>query len=551
MTDSGDFDSVVKGVNTTASVQPTIDLDDEPLPLGSRLDDWWARMLRTPLRQMIWAWAGPISVTLLAGILRLWNLAQPHSLVFDETYYVKDSWTLMHLGYEASWPAESDSFFNSGQVNGFTDEGSYVVHPPLGKWIISIGLAIFGAENSFGWRFSTAIFGILLVALVAIIARMMFKSTLIATIAGGLIAIDGNAIVMSRVSLLDGILTVFVTLGFMFLLLDRNQSRVRLLEWKLRREKAAKSIDWGPALWRRPWLFAMGLSLGLASAVKWNGVYFLAGFAIYSLIVDAVARRKEGVTFFATGTVFKQAPVSFLLTVPIALIAYLVSWTGWFATNGGYYRHWAEQKGNAWQGLLSWVPLDWQSFWHYQASAYSFHINLHQAHSYSANPLTWLLMIRPTSMYYQGSDFGQNGCQFARCGESITEIANPLIWWGAAIAALYLVYRLVRFRQWQVGAILAGIAIGYLPWLIYLDRTTFQFYTIVFEPFLILGLAYVLSLILGKSTDDYWRRTGGIRTVAIILVSMVLLSMFFYPLWTGMQMPLWFIQLHYWMPTWV
>lgn len=550
MSERGDFDAVVTG-DSARDLTESSDLTPSYEPLGSRLDDWWGRVLRTPMRRQLWDWAAPTAVILLATVLRFWNLTQPHSLVFDETYYVKDSWTLMHLGYEAQWPAESDSFFNSGDVNGYSDAGSFVVHPPLGKWVISIGLAIFGAENSLGWRFSTAVFGILLVALTIVVARLLFKSTVIAAIAGGLLAIDGNAIVMSRVALLDGILTVFVMLGFTFLLLDRRQSKLRLLLWKKRRVEQGRTTDWGPALWWRPWLFAMGLSLGLASAVKWNGIYFLAIFAVYSLAVDAMVRRREGVTFFATGTIVKQGPVSFLLTVPIALIAYLSTWIGWFATDRGYYRHWAEQAGNAWTGALSWVPLDWQSFWHYQASAYAYNVGLHQAHGYQANPLTWLLMIRPTSMYYRGSDFGQNGCDFTRCGESITGIANPFIWWGAVAAAVYLIYRLIRYRNWQSGAILIGIAAGYLPWLLYLDRTVFQFYTIVFEPFLVLALAYVLGLMLGKRTDEYWRRVGGIRLVAVILGVIVLVSAFFYPLWTGMQMPLWFIQLHYWLPTWI
>ncbi|HMM82509.1 MAG TPA: phospholipid carrier-dependent glycosyltransferase [Terrimesophilobacter sp.] len=553
MTGERDFDDMIGGepistAPTPMPEQPRYVLEE---PRGSRLDDWWGRMLSTPARQRAWAWGGPIAVTLLAAILRLWNLGSPHSLVFDETYYVKDSWTLLHLGYEARWPGEADASFNSGNVNVYTDQGSFVVHPPLGKWIIALGLAVFGAQDAVGWRISTAIVGILLVALVAVIARGMFHSTLLATIAGGLLAIDGNAIVMSRVALLDGILTLFVLLGFGAILLDRGHSARRLERWRRRRTDAGRTIDWGPALWWRPWLVAAGIAFGAASAVKWNGIYFLAGFAVYTLVVDAVARRKAGVTFFGSGVAFKQAPVTFLLTVPIALAIYLVTWTGWFVTDGGYYRHWAEQAGNAWQGALAWVPLDIQSFWHYQASTYAYHIGEHQPHGYQANPLTWLLMIRPTAMFYQGSDLGQNGCEFTRCGESITGIANPFIWWGAVAAAVYLVYRVIRYREWQVGAILTGIGAGYLPWLMYLNRTVFQFYTIVFEPFLILALVYVIGLLLGKRTDETWRRLGGIRLIAVILIAMVLVSAFFYPLWTGMQMPLEFIQLHYWLPTWL
>ncbi len=552
MNSDRDFDRVVTGDGTTATDLTRVQhLYELPEPRGSRLDDWWGRMLATPARQRLWAWGGPIAVTLLAAILRLWNLGSPHSLVFDETYYVKDSWTLLNLGYEASWPAEANASFIAGNPNTYLSDGSYVVHPPLGKWIIAIGLAIFGAHDSVGWRISTAVAGVLLVALVAVIAKGLFNSTLLATIAGGLLAIDGNAIVMSRVALLDGILALFVMLGFGAILLDRGHSARRLALWVERRKDAGRSIDLGPALWWRPWLVAAGLAFGLATAVKWNGVYFLAGFAVYTLVVDAIARRKAGVLFFGSGVALKQAPVSFLLTVPIAIAAYLVTWTGWFATDGGYYRHWAEEAGNAWQGALAWVPLDLQSFWHYQASAYAYHLGAHAEHGYQANPLTWLLMIRPTAMFYEGSNFGEAGCTFTRCAESITGIANPFIWWGAVAAAVYLVYRVIRYREWQVGAILMGLAAGYLPWLLYVNRTVFQFYTIVFEPFLLLGLVFVIGLLLGKRTDETWRRVGGIRLVAVLLIAMVLLSAFFYPLWTGMQVPLKFTQLHYWLPSWL
>ncbi|MEJ1230466.1 MAG: hypothetical protein WDM88_07355 [Galbitalea sp.] len=57
--------------------------------------------------------------------------------------------------------------------------------------------------------------------------------------------------------------------------------------------------------------------------------------------MDAVARRRAGIPFWLSGTIFKQIPTSFLLMVPIAVAGYLVSWTGWFVTKGGYDRNYA------------------------------------------------------------------------------------------------------------------------------------------------------------------------------------------------------------------
>lgn len=42
-----------------------------------------------------------------------------------------------------------------------------------------------------------------------------------------------------------------------------------------------------------------------------------------------------------------------------------------------------------------------------------------------------------------------------------------------------------------------------------------------------------------------------LRFVIVFLVLVVLVSVFFYPMWTGMQVPFWFWTLHIWLPTWV
>ena len=487
---------------------------------------------------------------LLAAVTRLWNLGHPSTLVFDETFYVKDAWTLVNLGFESSWPPDSDPLFNAGQTEIFLTDPSFVVHPPLGKWLIGLGMMALGPDNPVGWRISTAIVGILAVILLMLIARRLFGSPLLATVAGFLMAIDGNAIVMSRVALLDNFLMFFALLGLGAILLDRTWSKRRLDAWILRREASGSSTDWGPALWWRPWLIAAGAAFGAAAAVKWNGLYFLAAFAVYSVVVDALARRRAGIQFWASGTAFKQAPVSFLLTVPIALAVYLASWTGWFVTAGGFYRQWATEAGNAWTGALSWVPTALQSFWHFQVSVYNYHVGEMRPHGYQANPLTWLFMIRPTSMWYESSVRGQSGCDWANCGASVTGIANPLIWWAATAAVLYLAYRLARYREWRVGLVLMGVAAGYLPWLLYLNRTVFQFYTIAFEPYLILALTIAIGLVLGTARDPRDRRVSGLAVVAVFLGLATLVSIFFWPLWTGLTIDYNYLRVHWWLPTW-
>jgi len=124
-------------------------------------------------------WFAPIStllITALAAIIRIANLANPRLLVFDETYYVKDAYTLGLFGSERNWQDNPNPDFENGILSGYLEGAAYVVHPPFGKWIIWSGLELFGADSSFGWRIATAVLGVLMVPLVILIARRLIGS---------------------------------------------------------------------------------------------------------------------------------------------------------------------------------------------------------------------------------------------------------------------------------------------------------------------------------------------------------------------------------------
>ena len=494
------------------------------------------RLLQSPDWGRAIRWLAPLIVTAVAAVLRLINLGHPHQLAFDETYYVKDAWSLWTLGYEGVWGENANEAFITLQELPLSDKGAFVVHPPLGKWLIALGMAIGGPDNSAGWRLATAVLGTASVLLVYLIARRLSGSVVVATVAGTLLAIDGLSIVLSRIALLDGILTFFVLLGTLFILLDRQRT-IPLLE---RRDPEAPDPFWGPVLWRRPWLIAAGAALGAASAVKWSGLYVLAAFGLYVVVTDALARRRAGVVLWPTAAAFKQGPVSFLLLVFPALAVYLVSWSGWLVTAGGYDR---QTDAN---------PL--VALWKYHQSILGFHVGLTKGHPYASPAWEWPFLLRPTAVWV-GSDPGP--CGVDHCIAVISSIPNPLIWYGGVAASVYLVYRLVR--GWitrrpvggEVGLPLVGLAATYLPWLMFPERTIFQFYTVVMMPFLVIALALTLRIIAGRREDPLYRRQSGERTVMICLAFIVLVSAFFYPVWTGMSVPYDFWLLHNWMPGWV
>ena len=502
----------------------------------------WGRLrdsvLDDPARRRRAAWLAPLLVTLLAAVLRLVNLGHPHALAFDETYYVKDAWALWTLGYEGVWEDDANERFVTGDTGALTERGSFIAHPPLGKWIIALGMALLGPGSGTGWRLTTALFGTATVLLLYLVALVLTRSIAVATVASGLLAIDGLAIVMSRIALLDSTLGFFILLGVLFVLLDRRRS-IPLLEE--RGDPDAPEPLWGRILWRRPWLLAAGAALGAATAVKWSGLYALAGLGIYLVVTDALARRRAGVVFWPTDAAFRQGPVTFLLLVPVAALTYLLSWTGWLVTDGGYKR---QSEAN---------PL--LALWRYHESMYGFHVGLSSGHSYESPAWQWPLLLRPTAVWV-GNDV--DDCWGSdHCIAVISTIPNPLIWWAGAAAAIYLLFRFVRgliLRSPEPAELtfpLVGLAITYVPWLLYPERTIFQFYTVVMLPFLVLALALVLRRIAGRREDPLYRRQSGERTVFVFLVFTVLLSAFFYPVWTGMAVPYPFWLIHNWMPSWI
>jgi dolichyl-phosphate-mannose--protein O-mannosyl transferase len=479
---------------------------------------------------LILSWA----IIALAALLRLINLGYPKKLVFDETYYVKDAYTLWREGAEQSWPNNPNPAFEAGQVNTYLDSASFVVHPPLGKWIIGLGMWLFGAENSFSWRIAVAVLGIASVALVILVARLIFNSWFWANLAGLFLAIEGQAIVMSRTGLLDGSLAFFALLAFYFVIRDQNSRSIERLSFA------------------RPWLWTAGVALGAAMAVKWSGLYFLAAFGLYVVLYEALDRRAaQQQNWLRLGAV-QQGWRNFVILVPTAALTYLASWSGWLISSVGYSRQWADSAENRWTGLFSWVPTSLQSLWHYHVEALNFHVNLRTPHSYQANPLTWLFNVRPTSFFYEsGQPYDPNCPAFSEtaCSSAITALAHPVIWLTATAAVFVTLYLLLRNRDRVAGMILLGLAGGYLPWLALTHRTVFQFYSVVFTPWMILALVFVIQKYLASAAPRQ-RLSYQLGITAFVLLC-IALAAYFLPVWIGTWIPYSSWQLRMWLPSWI
>jgi dolichyl-phosphate-mannose--protein O-mannosyl transferase len=469
----------------------------------------------------------PIStllITALGALLRFGNLANPQLLVFDETYYVKDAFTLGLFGHEKQWPDGANTAFEAGELSGFMQDGAYVVHPPVGKWIIWFGMQLFGADSSFGWRFSVALLGTLAIPLIIAAARLLIGNRVFAALAGLFLAIEGQSIVMSRTSILDGILAFFVLLAFYFLIRDRAAISRTLNKAAVLKRDFVLSL--------RPWLWAMALTLGVASSVKWSGLYFLAAFGLYSFIADWISRHRLGLKVMPA---VLQAALNAIAMLGIALTTYVAGWSGWILSQGG----WGREANENWLVAL----------WDYHTNAYSFHTGLSAEHPYAANALQWLLNIRPTAFYFD-SFTGEACGVLESCSIAITPLPHPLIWISSVLAMIWVGVRFFKKADLASGAIFIAFLAGWAPWLIYLSRTTFQFYAVAFTPFLLLALSYALhsfwrkGVVLRRAAEREWAIT------AFVVVTLVLAA-FFASLWMGLPVPYWYWRIQMWLPSWI
>ena len=423
----------------------------------------------------------PLVVAIASLLLRLFNIASIKSFIFDEVYYVDGARDLLAYGVE---------------VDGSAAE--FVVHPPIGKWMIASGIKLFG-DNPLGWRIATAVAGSLMILLVAAIVHRLFYSPFLTIIASALMAVDGMALVHSRTALLDNFLALFILTGAYFFI--------------------------------RKNYYLTGIFFGLAIATKWSGLYFLALFGLIALY--------RAFTFFNGKDLLKptlRVIGAFGLT-PIAI--YLASWSGWFFSDRGWKR---DSDSNPFIALKN-----------YHEEILNFHRNLSTAHNYEANPWSWLIQGRPTSFFYETP----SGCGADSCSQEVLALGTPLLWWSATIAlAIVFGYwiRSIALRRTDPAAtiIIAGIAAGYLPWFFFQDRTVFTFYVIVFQPFMVLALIYCAQLFLShqrrKSARSYQLGEFGIiALLALIAINFI----YFLPLYMGELITYqeWINRM--WLPSWI
>lgn len=555
-----------------------------------------ARLVRPMPTDRLLGWAIPLLITVVSGWLRLWHITVPsgktlhHSngLVFDEVYYAHDSFSLLRFGVETRH-ASSSSACPAHQT--FCPE--FIVHPPLGKWMIAAGEWLFDHGRSvtlhisgnptvypadaLSFRISAAVIGTLSVLLIARIARRLFRSTLLGCVAGLLLSLDGLEFVQSRVSLLDIFLMFWVLASFGALVIDRDVTRRRLAK---RLTSPVGYADLGPSLGWRPWRWVSGICIGAAAGVKWSGAYYIVAWLILVIIWDHQARKDCRVATRADVALRRGQRVGlgrwhwlmvtsdgFFSLLPLVVapaVVYLLCWLGWFLAGPRYadFYNFAIPAGQHPGGLTyAWDVM--KGWWHYQGQIEYFDSHLHAGHPYRSRPWGWLLMTRPILYYYNGK-FSNNfaSCGANTCSQEMIALGNPALWWFSIAALIACAWRWLGRRDWRGLAVLLPFVAGYLPWS-YLDiepiagtngahRTMFFFYMVPEVPFMVLAVTLAVGLMLGHRARrplSSRRRVGGMVSAAGYLGLVIALFAYFFPAlsaevisYNGYRARIWFDQ---------
>lgn len=393
-----------------------------------------------------------------------------NSMYFDEIYHARTAYETLH-GIE---PYET-------------------THPPLGKLIISAGISLFGM-NPFGWRVMGALFGIAMVPLLYVLAKRLFGRTGYATLAALLLAFDFLHYTQSRIATVDVFAVFFILLAYFGL-------------YEYYRLSALEGASFRRALIP---LALTALGIGLASAVKWIGLYAGAGVAVLLVLVWRAPGFKRD---RLPGTLAWTAALFVLLPVAV----YLASYIPWMRLPG---------DGHGFAGVLQ-----------AQKNMFAYHSGLVATHPFSSSWWEWPLIRKPV-WYYAGQTDREGTVS------SIAAMGNPAVWWTGAAAAVWLVLRLRKERSFPHAFVLVGLAAQFVPWM-FVTRLTFIYHFYASVPFLILSAVWAAGALAGsRRVTRRW--AYGYAAAAGILFAM------FYPILSGVPVDRSYV-MHAlkWFPGWI
>lgn len=451
-----------------------------------------------------------------SGVIELRQLA-----LFNNANYVTD-FSLTQAGQatppqklvSVSVPQNYQSIWHSGTI---WDEYYYVttayqfnhhlpalitVHPPLGMYLISAGMNVFG-DNPFGWRIVPDLAGILLVMLVYIFAKKLTLSRSAAIIASTLLSADFMHFMITRMASLESTLAFFAILSIFFLYCYAEARR------------SGESFN---ATLR--YLLPCALSIGLAISIKWSALYSLVTALLVITYFEFVYNYRDSlrtklIAVFNIGALFILLPVSLYFSCYYPTVFYP------FYKNSGI--------NNFWSFVSSLQPV-----------MYQFHTQMiNHVPNGGGGSLWWQWpLITQPQLVYRWLDTRSNLSSLGLL------MGNPLIWWLFYPSLLLMLIHVLKVRKFMPLFLFSATLLQFLPYALF-GRISYIYYFYISSVFGIMLLGYLFSQALQLKN-----RRLNYLIVAYVLAC-ILLFIAFYPLLSGLPVDRgYFIKYLLWYHNW-
>lgn len=387
------------------------------------------------------------------------NIQIPSKIFFDEVYYVPAARHLIDL----SSPLNQE-------------------HPPLAKYLIALGIRMFG-DNSFGWRLPSALFGGLALFGTLMFAWELYRSARICILTGILLVAGQMLFVQSRIAMLD----VFMA-GFLMLAL-----------WQVAAAVRAERAGWKPLAWA-------GVLTGLAMACKWTAAPYGAalGLGFFVWRIGTLGRAAwNPVTLLLSRDRSPVADTSLLQAFLLLGVLPAIVYFACFLPLGLYA-----------QGAIP--P---SGIWNYQLYMEARQSGIMAPHRYSSLWWQWVIDARPIWYLYELSDGAIRG---------VLLLGNPIVMWAGLPALALSVIMAVRLKNWALCVPTVLWLIGVDIWIVLPKAVTFYHHYFVPSFFLIVALAATLEFL--------WLRDRKYLAPALLVGAAVAVFVDFYPIIAAMKL---------------
>ncbi len=380
-------------------------------------------------------------------------------------------------------------------------------HPPLGKLIMSLGVALFGM-TPFGWRFMGTLVGVLMLPLFYLLIKKLFGRTRYAFLGTLLFAFDFMHFSLTRIATIDSFPVLFIIGMYYFM----YRFALKATAYARREEVSTKEL-------MLPLLFS-GICMGLGCASKWTAIYAAAGLAVEFFVILGIMKKSYSGRQLNQFWDFAQNICMWCLLFFVAIpsVLYTLSYLPISLVDG--------------YGNVVGVMLDNQEY------MFGYHSDLKAEHSFSSQWYSWPFVYKPIWVYK-----APDGSVPAGYVGSIAIFQNPVLSWVGIAAFFYSLYVGKKKKDYRVLFLLIGLLAQYLPWM-GISRLAFQYHYFATMVFVILFVVYAM-----KDLEERYPRFQYVSLGFVVLCLALFVA--FYPVLSGVPATKEYVESLKWFDSWI